>query len=50
MIKSLEAFQFGSSKDIKVANLLGNLGAYVSHQFFNNGFGIASYFICSFFS
>ena len=37
------------SKDIKVANLLGNLGAYVSHQFFNNGFGIASYFICSFF-
>jgi len=38
------------SKDIKVANLLGNLGAYVSHQFFNNGFGIASYFICSFFS
>ena len=37
------------SKDIKVANLLGNLGAYVSHLFFYKGFGLASYFICSFF-
>jgi S-DNA-T family DNA segregation ATPase FtsK/SpoIIIE len=37
------------SQDIKVANLLGNLSAYISHLFFYNGFGIASYFICSFF-
>ncbi len=37
------------SKDMKVANLLGNLGAYISHLFFYKGFGIASYFICSFF-
>jgi DNA segregation ATPase FtsK/SpoIIIE, S-DNA-T family len=37
------------SHDIKVANLLGNLGAYISHLFFYTGFGIASYFICSFF-
>src|SRR5664279_6342994 len=37
------------SHDVKVANLLGNLGAYVSHLFFYQGFGIASYFICSFF-
>jgi DNA segregation ATPase FtsK/SpoIIIE, S-DNA-T family len=37
------------SKDMKVANLLGNLGAYVSHLFFYKGFGLASYFICSFF-
>jgi S-DNA-T family DNA segregation ATPase FtsK/SpoIIIE len=37
------------SHEIKVANLLGNLGAYISHNFFYNGFGIASYFICSFF-
>jgi DNA segregation ATPase FtsK/SpoIIIE, S-DNA-T family len=37
------------SRDVKVANLLGNLGAYISHFFFYNGFGIASYFICSFF-
>ena len=33
----------------KVANLLGYLGAYVSHQFFFNGFGVASYLFCSFF-
>jgi len=37
------------SKEMKVANLLGNLGAYVSHLFFYKGFGVASYFICSFF-
>jgi len=37
------------SKDLKVANLLGSLGAYVSHLFFYKGFGLASYFICSFF-
>jgi DNA segregation ATPase FtsK/SpoIIIE, S-DNA-T family len=37
------------SHDIKVANLLGNLGAYISHLFFYKGFGIASYFICTFF-
>jgi len=37
------------SRDIKVANLLGNLGAYISHLFFFKGFGVASYFICSFF-
>ncbi len=39
---------FNSSK-IKVENLLGNFGAYVSHQFFFNGFGIASYLFCTFF-
>jgi S-DNA-T family DNA segregation ATPase FtsK/SpoIIIE len=37
------------SQDAKVANLLGSLGAYISHLFFYKGFGIASYFICSFF-
>lgn len=37
------------SQDIKVSNLLGNLGAYISHLFFYKGFGIASYFICTFF-
>ncbi|MDP9041202.1 MAG: DNA translocase FtsK [Bacteroidota bacterium] len=37
------------SHDVKVANLLGNLGAYISHLFFYKGFGLASYFICSFF-
>lgn len=37
------------SHDVKVANLLGNLGAYISHLFFYKGFGLASFFICSFF-
>ena len=37
------------SQDIKVANLLGNLGAYIAHLFFYKGFGLASYFLCSFF-
>ncbi|MDP4148336.1 MAG: DNA translocase FtsK 4TM domain-containing protein [Bacteroidota bacterium] len=31
------------SSEVKVANLLGHLGAWVSYQFFNNGFGLASY-------
>lgn len=35
--------------DIKVANLLGRLGAYISHFFFYKGFGLASYLICSLF-
>jgi S-DNA-T family DNA segregation ATPase FtsK/SpoIIIE len=33
----------------KVANLMGSLGAYLSNQFFYNGFGLASYLFCSFF-
>ncbi len=37
------------SQDAKVVNLLGSLGAYISHLFFYKGFGIASYLICSFF-
>ncbi|NIG57655.1 DNA translocase FtsK [Chitinophaga sp. Cy-1792] len=35
--------------DVKVDNLLGRLGAFVSHGFFYNGFGIASYLFCYFF-
>src|SRR5215212_668486 len=30
-------------------NLLGVLGAFISYFFINKGFGIASFFICSFF-
>lgn len=37
------------AEDLKVANLLGRLGAWVSHFFFYKGFGLASYFICSLF-
>jgi hypothetical protein len=35
--------------EVQAANLLGNLGAYISHQFFYKGFGLASYILCSFF-
>ncbi|HEV3326880.1 MAG TPA: DNA translocase FtsK 4TM domain-containing protein, partial [Puia sp.] len=37
------------STTVKASNLLGNLGALVSHFFFFNGFGLASYLFCSFF-
>ncbi len=37
------------SHEAKMANLLGTLGAYISHLFFYKGFGIASYLVCSFF-
>jgi len=37
------------SRSTRTANLLGNLGALVSYEFFFNGFGIASYLFCSFF-
>lgn len=37
------------SSEIKAANSLGNLGAYISHQFFYKAFGLASYIFCSFF-
>ena len=35
--------------EVTVANLLGRLGAYVSHLFIYKGFGVASLFICTFF-
>ena len=37
------------SGNIKTSNLVGNIGAYLSHQFFYNGFGLASFFFCSLF-
>jgi S-DNA-T family DNA segregation ATPase FtsK/SpoIIIE len=37
------------SYEAKASNLLGNLGALVSHLFFYKGFGLASYLFCSFF-
>src|SRR5581483_5973376 len=33
----------------KTTNLLGNLGAFVSHKFFYNGFGAASFMFCTLF-
>lgn len=35
--------------DIKVQNLLGTFGAFISEIFIRHGFGIASYLICTFF-
>jgi S-DNA-T family DNA segregation ATPase FtsK/SpoIIIE len=37
------------ANDIKVQNLLGTFGAFVSEIFIRHGFGIASYLICTFF-
>jgi DNA segregation ATPase FtsK/SpoIIIE, S-DNA-T family len=45
--------QFGikifGEDDIRVSNLLGVLGAYVSHFFIYKGFGLASFLFCTFF-
>ncbi len=48
-----EVFRAGSNlfwgTDVKVNNLLGTLGAFLSHFFIYKGFGVASFLICSFF-
>lgn len=50
-----KVFRYSSSillmdmDSVKVENLLGRLGAFVSHWFFYKGFGIASYLFCYFF-
>ncbi|HEX6430771.1 MAG TPA: DNA translocase FtsK [Niastella sp.] len=36
-------------EEVKTTNLLGNLGAYISHLFFYKGFGAASFMFCSLF-
>ena len=47
VFQGFSAFLFG--EDIKAANLLGRIGAYISHIFFYKGFGLSSYLFCSFF-
>src|SRR4051812_17626173 len=48
-----KVFQFGvkifAINDVRVSNLLGVLGAYISHLFIYNGFGVASYLFCTLF-
>ena len=48
-----KVFSSGSSLfwggNVKVNNLLGTLGAFLSHFFIYKGFGVASFLICSFF-
>ena len=41
VFQGFSAFLFGD--DIKAANLLGRIGAYISHIFFYKGFGLSSY-------
>jgi DNA segregation ATPase FtsK/SpoIIIE, S-DNA-T family len=40
---------FLTDNDIKVSNLLGRLGAWISHFFIYRGFGVASLLFCTFF-
>ena len=47
VLKGGFSFLFGD--DVKVDNLLGRLGAWTAHFFVYNGFGLASFLICSFF-
>src|SRR3979490_47197 len=44
-----QGLSFLINNDARVNNLLGRLGAFVSHFFIYNGFGIASMLICTFF-
>ena len=44
-----QGLSFLINNDARVNNLLGRLGAFVSHFFIYNGFGIASLLICTFF-
>jgi DNA segregation ATPase FtsK/SpoIIIE, S-DNA-T family len=43
------SFLFDTDEVAPVSNLLGRLGAYVSHKFIFNGFGLASFLFCTFF-
>jgi S-DNA-T family DNA segregation ATPase FtsK/SpoIIIE len=43
------SYLFDTDKDHQVANLLGRLGAYASHNLIFNGFGLASFLFCTFF-
>ncbi|MFT3705796.1 MAG: DNA translocase FtsK [Agriterribacter sp.] len=47
VFQGFSSFLFGDN--IKAANLLGRIGAYVAHIFFYKGFGLSSYLICTFF-
>lgn len=47
VLRGFSSFLFGDN--IKAANLLGRIGAYISHIFFYKGFGLASYLFCTFF-
>ena len=43
------SYQFLFAMELEVANIMGRLGAWLSHQFFYASFGVSSYLFCSFF-
>ncbi len=49
VLNNESGFLWGSENNKHVANLLGRLGAYLSHFFIYRGFGIASLLFCTFF-
>ena len=44
-----EGYKLLLGTDTKVANLMGTIGAFISHFFIYKGFGIASFLLCSLF-
>jgi S-DNA-T family DNA segregation ATPase FtsK/SpoIIIE len=49
VLQGAKQFLFNSDSKEPVANYLGRLGAYISHLFFYQGLGIASFLLCGFF-
>ena len=49
MINRGFGFLFDNDDENKVANLLGRLGAFTSHNLVHGGFGLASFLFCTFF-
>jgi DNA segregation ATPase FtsK/SpoIIIE, S-DNA-T family len=47
--KVRDTANFLFANEVKVSNLLGRLGASISYFFINDGFGLASYLLCSLF-
>lgn len=45
----LGASRFLFAEELQVENLLGRIGAWIAHLFFYQGFGVASYLLCTFF-
>lgn len=41
--------QLFSTKEVRVNNLLGYIGAFIAYQIIFNGFGVAAYLFCTFF-
>jgi DNA segregation ATPase FtsK/SpoIIIE, S-DNA-T family len=44
-----EGYKLLAGTDAQVSNLMGTFGAFISHFFIYQGFGVASYLICTFF-